>query len=282
LGNHDALIMGINAITAAGQTNAMGGNSTGGFTDWTEPGGVVRKGELAPDPDRKPLMRDEMIPLLASAADGHGVGDSEVANRVCYTMDVEGTPLRFIIHDTAAEGGGATGVVRKSVVDAFLKPALDAAKAAGKWVILASHHGVSRIGDGSDSSSETEADTMLPADVLALFASYGNVILSITGHTHEQLVEWVDAPTGTGFWEIQTSSLIEFPNQMRMVRITNEDNGYLSIELIGIDFATDGDSAAEEGRVYSILDHTSGWGGGSAGSAGDRNVKLYVAVPSAV
>jgi 3',5'-cyclic AMP phosphodiesterase CpdA len=281
LGNHDALVMGINAITPQLQQNAMGDNSAGGFTDWTQPGGVVRKGEATPDENRKPLMREEMVPLLASAGGGHGVAGTAVANRVCYTMDVEGTPLRFIVHDTAAEGGGASGVVRKSVVDAFLRPALEAAKAEGKWVILASHHGISSLSDGSDADSETKADAMPPADVLALFASYGNVILSITGHTHEHVVEWLDAGNGKGYWEVQTSSLVEFPNQMRLVEITDEDNGYLSVQLVGIDFGTEGDDVAEQGRVFAILDHTSGWGAGSAGTPADRNVKLYVAKLSA-
>lgn len=281
LGNHDALILGINAITASGQATAVGDSSSGGFTDWTQPGGVVRKGEVTPDENRKPLMRDEMIPLLAATGTGHGVQTSAVPNRVCYTMDVEGTPLRFIIHDTAAEGGGATGVVRKSVVDSFLKPALDAAKAEGKWVILASHHSVSRLGDGSESNAETELDTMLPDDVLALFCSYGNVILSMTGHSHEHVVEWNDDGKGTGYWEFQTSSLVEFPNQMRLIEIADEDNGYVSITLVGIDFATEGDDVAEQGRAYSIVDHTSGWGAGSAGTASDRNVKLYIPKPAA-
>jgi len=281
LGNHDALVLGINPITPQIQQKAMGDYSVGGFTDWTQPGGAVRKGETTPDEHRKPLTRDEMVPLLASAGGGHGVGGTSVANRVCYTMDVEGTPLRFIVYDTAAEGGGASGVVRKSVVDAFLRPALEAAKAEGKWVILASHHGISSLSDGSEADSETRADAMLPADVLALFASYGNVILSITGHTHEHVVEWLDAGGGKGYWEIQTSSLVEFPNQMRLVEVTDEDNGYLSVQLVGIDFSTEGDDVAEQGRTFSILDHTSGWGAGSAGTAADRNVKLYVAKPSA-
>ncbi len=280
MGNHDALVLGITKITAANQATATGDNSVGGFTDWSQPGGVVRKGEDTPDPLRKPLMRDEMIPLLSSVGGGHGVAGTAVANRVCYTMDVEGTPLRFIIHDTAAEGGGADGVVRKSVVDAFLKPALDAAKAEGKWVILASHHPISALSDGSGADAETQADAMLPGDVMTLLASYGNVILSVTGHTHEHVVKWLDGGSGKGFWEIQTSSLIEFPNQMRMIEVTDEDNGYLSVQLVGIDFATDGDDVAEQGRVYAIVDHTSGWGAGSAGSTSDRNVKLYVPVPA--
>ncbi|PKN39868.1 MAG: hypothetical protein CVU63_13810, partial [Deltaproteobacteria bacterium HGW-Deltaproteobacteria-20] len=66
----------------------------------------------------------------------------------------------------------------------------------------------------------------------------------------------------------------------RLVEIADENNGYLSIQLIGVDFATDDDVVAEEGRRLAILDHTSGWGAGYEGTPSDRNVKLYVALPS--
>ncbi len=94
------------------------------------------------------------------------------------------------------------------------------------------------------------------------------------------MVNWVGGATG-GFWEVQTCSLVEFRNQMRLVEIADEDNGYLSIQLIGVDFATDDDVVAEEGRRLAILDHTSGWGTGHEGTPTDRNVKLYEALPAA-
>jgi hypothetical protein len=273
--------MGMSKITPQNQAQAVGGTSTTGFTDWTQPGGVVRSGDDVPDAQRKPLMRAEMLPTIAADADGHGLSGASVAGRSCYTHDVAGTPLRFIVHDTAAEGGGSDGVVRKSVVDSFLKPALDAALAAGKWVVLASHHPLTSLSDGSGADAETQADAMAPADFLALLGGYPNIVLGVTGHTHENLVSWLATSTGAGFWEFQTSSLVEFPNQMRLVEIADEDNGLLSFTLVGVDFATDDDPVAEEARHLSVLDHTSGWGGGAVGTTEDRNVILYAKKPAA-
>jgi 3',5'-cyclic AMP phosphodiesterase CpdA len=283
-GNHDVLIMGIAAIDSGNSEAAVGSNSNSGYTDWTQPGGVVVEGDDVPDAARAPLQRPAMIAKIAADADGHGVeaGSNHVAGRSCYVHDVAGTNLRFIVHDTAAEGGGADGVIRKSVVSAFLQPALDAARAAGKWVVLSAHHPTGSLSDGSGADAETKADAMKPDDFVALLGKYPNIVLSITGHTHVNLVGWVStgaSPTD-GFWEFQTSSLVEFPNQMRLVEIKDEDNGYLSVSLTGIEFATDGDDVAEQARKLAILDYTSGWAGGGVGQREDRNVVLYTKKPA--
>lgn len=282
-GNHDVLIMGLSPIDDGVTETAVGGYSNSGYTDWTQPGGVVMQGEEPADPARAPLERPALIAKVAADGDGHGVaaGSNQIAGRSCYVHDVAGTNLRFVVHDTACEGGGADGVVRKSVVSAFLKPALDAARAAGKWVVLCSHHPTGSLGDGSSAGAETVADAMAPSDFLALLATYPNIILSVTGHTHVNVVGWISTGAGAnGFWEFQTSSLVDFPQQMRLVEIRDEDNGYLSVSLTGIEYATDGDDVAEEARKLAILDHTAGWSTGGVGAREDRNVVLYVKKPA--
>jgi 3',5'-cyclic AMP phosphodiesterase CpdA len=277
LGNHDTEIMGINAITQIGIANAIGNTTASGAQDWSQPGAPVVTGELPPDENRRPLYRNEMIDLVLADGDGHGLKDLST-DKVSYVFDVGGS-LRFVVHDTALEEGGADGILRRPDLEAFLKPALDKAKADGKLVVLVSHHGLGSFGDGSSGSSAAEESAVLADEIKTFLLSYDNVVLSLTGHTHFHVVNWVGDTTG-GFWEVQTCSLVEFPNQMRLVEIADEDNGYLSIQLIGIDFATDDDAVAEEGRRLAILDHTSGWGAGYEGTPSDRNVKLYVALPS--
>ena len=279
-GNHDALVMGLTQISAANQALAEGDQSRDGFTDWTQPGGVVRTGATTADPRRKPLAREDFAAAIAADGDGHGLAHAAVAGRSCYTSDVAGTPLRLVVHDTTAEGGGSEGVVRKSVVAAFLKPALDAALADGKWVVLVAHHPIGALTDGAGSDAETQADALAPADFVALLGAYPNIVLGVTGHTHENLAGWVTTGAGAGFWEFQTSSLVDFPNQMRLVEISDADNGHLAISLVGVDFATDDDPLAETARSLAVLDYTSGWGGGSPGALEDRNVILYAKLPA--
>jgi 3',5'-cyclic AMP phosphodiesterase CpdA len=280
VGNHDVLVTGISPITAVVVKDAVGDYAGMGTTDWTQPGGVVVQGDVVADPDREPLGRDAMIALVKADGDAHGLGSLTEPDKGNYVLDVGGTNLRFVVYDTACEAGGANGIVRKSDVDAFLKPALDQAKADGKWVVLVSHHPLEHISDGSEANAEAEADAMAPADVRTMFLSYGNILASICGHTHCNVVSWVgDAPTA-GFWQVQTCSLVEYPNWMRVIEIRDEDNGYLSLQLVGLEFATDDDPVAEAGRTLAVLDYVSGWSiDGSTGELKDRNVKLYVPKP---
>lgn len=279
-GNHDTLLMGISAITDQAVQNAMGDDSKGGTTDWSESGGVVVKGTVAADSERQPLKRDEMLALIAADADSHGLHNTQLEGKSDYVMDIDGTNLRFIAYDTACEGGGADGIVRKSDVNAYLKPALDKAKADGKWVVLVSHHPLGSIGDGSSGTAADKADAMALTDVQALFLSYTNIVFAITGHTHRNIVSWIGPDPTQGFWEVQTSSLVEFPNQMRIIEISDEDNGYLSAQLVGLEFSTDGDAVSEQGRKLAILDYVSGWGTDGTGQLADRNVKLYIKKPA--
>lgn len=278
LGNHDAEIMGITAINESGIATATGGEARSGARDWSQPGGPVVTGEVSADEDRRPLVRSEMFELIANDGDGHGLKNLASA-KANYVFDIEGTCLRFVVYDTALEEGGADGVLLRSDLDEFLAPALEQAKTDGKLVVLVSHHGLGSLGDGSSGSASTEENAVLPDEVRTFFLGHDHIVLSLTGHTHEHVVRWVGAESG--FWEVQTCSLVEFPNQMRLVEIADEDNGYLSIQLVCVDFATEGDAVADEGRRMAIMDHTSGWGAGHEGTAEDRNVKLYVSVAQA-
>ncbi len=279
-GNHDTLIMGTTAITDAAIQNAIGDNSNTGTTDWSQPGGAVVRGAVIADPDREPLRRKELLGLVASDGDSHGIKSTQIPSKSDYVMDADGTNLRFIVYDTACEGGGADGIVRKSDVAAFLKPALDKAQADGKWVVLVSHHPLGSIGNASFATKADQADAMALTDVEALFLSYTNIVFAITGHTHRNIVSWVGPDPTQGFWEVQTSSLVEFPNQMRIIEINDEDNGYLSAQLVGLEFSTDGDAVSEKGRKLAILDYVSAWGTDGTGQLSDRNVKLYIKKPA--
>jgi len=279
MGNHDALMMGITQITDFAAQSAVGNQCASGARDWSQPGGPVSAGEWIADERRRPLARAEMLEQVAADADGHGLADRPQPDKASYTFDL-GEKLRFVVYDTASETGGDEGLVRRSDLDAFLQPALDQAAADGKWVVLVSHHSLGSISDGHMADEEAQAEAVLAAEMQETFLAYDNIILSLTGHSHNHRVHWVGGAGSTGFWEVQTCSLIEFPNQMRLVEITNEDNGHLAITVIGVDFATDDDDVAEQGRRLALLDHTAGWGGGDPGTIQDRNVKLHVPVPS--
>ena len=93
----------------------------------------MRSGEfVTADPDRFFLGRSALMAKVAADGDGHGIGAAQVASgRAHHAFDV-GSNVRVVALDTAAETGSAEGVVHRGDVDTFLKPTLDAAKAAGK------------------------------------------------------------------------------------------------------------------------------------------------------
>lgn len=281
LGNHDALVMGVGKITELSTMNAVGEYCAGGARNWGLPGGPVEQGDWIPDDARRPLHRSDVMELVAGDGDGHGLNGRLDPDKANYTFDVDGSDLRFVVFDTACEAGGAEGIVRRSDVDGFLRPALEQARADAKWVVLVAHHPLRSIGDGSLADAQTQADAVLTAEVEQILCSFSNVILSLAGHTHDHVARWVSCNGTDGFWEVQTCSLVDYPGQLRLCEISDEDNGHLAIQLVGLDYGTDGDDVAEEGRRLMILDYTSGWTHSGVGAADDRNVKLYVPLSTA-
>ena len=66
---------------------------------------------------------------------------------------------------------------------------------------------------------------------------------------------------------------------MRIVEVHDQDNGWLTITGIALDYATDGDGLAADGRIRGVLDFTSGWTPDGSGTPQDRNVQLWVPAP---
>lgn len=279
-GNHDVLVQGNLPVNASNEQKVLGENAPGKTRDWSQAGGPLFTGPVTADPDRHLLTRAELMQRISN--DGaHGVGADQIASgKAIYTFDVEGTPLRFLILDTAAETGGAEGVLHQADIDQVIRPALDQALADGKWVSLASHHATSSLTDGGGLGGEVQADAVLEDAWLSLLAGYPNVVFSFVGHSHENRVKYLEPPSGGGFWEVMTSALADFPHQLRIVEIWDQDNGWLMLRATNVDFATFGDPAAAEGRSLGTLEHVAGWTpANAAGTPEDRNVEVWIPKP---
>ncbi|MEZ4221715.1 MAG: hypothetical protein R3B13_12360 [Polyangiaceae bacterium] len=280
-GNHDVLVQGNLPVSPAKNMEAVGNTSAAGTRDWSQPGGPVVKGEIIADPARRLLTRTELMTKVQADGDGHGLGGDQVSSgKAIYTFDVAGGPLRFLILDTAAESGGSEGLLRQGDIDNVIKPALDQAVTDNKVVILASHHAVTSLGDGTGLGGSVQPDAVQEAAWLGFLAGYPNVLFSMVGHTHQNRVRFLETSGGQGFWEVMTSALADFPQQLRLVEIWDQDNGYLMLRATNVDFAVYGDSVAREGRQLAVLDYASGWGElEGSGMPEDRNVELWVKKP---
>ncbi len=279
-GNHDVLRQGNFAVTSDVVALSVGDNSAGGARDWSQPGGPVITGEVIPDLERQALFAKELYAMVAADGDGHGLTAKDAASgKATYTFDVAGTQLRFLIVDTSSELGSANGLLRRSHVDTVIEPALAKAEKDGKWVILAAHHQVSLIQDGSGLGGEKQADAVLGDEYLELLAKHPNVILNLAGHSHIHDVHPLVPKVGHTFWEMVSGSLADFRHQARIIEVWDQDNGQLMVRATSVDYRTDGDAVAAEGRTISTVDYTSGWGLDGNGTTNDHNVELWLPKP---
>jgi hypothetical protein len=96
------------------------------------------------------------------------------------------------------------------------------------------------------------------------------VAATLAGHTHRNRI----APRGS-YWQIETASLIDFPQQARALRIKATADGGLAIETWMLDHVFPGDLGTIS-RELAYLDAQGGRPAHAAGGHGDRNATLYL------
>jgi hypothetical protein len=282
-GNHDVLVQGNLVADPSMREKALGTDATGGtrfYNDGKQ--GAVERGDgvVVADPRRALLSRQDLMAKVASDKDGHGLGDAEKASGMAtYTFDADGTAFRFLVLDTAHANGGAEGVITQGEVDRVIKPALEKAKADGKWVILASHHSVANLGDGTGLGGTKEPDALTQDQWSALVGGYPNVVFSLVGHSHRHRVRAIEPAGGHAWWEVMTSAIADFPHQFRTIELFDQDNGWIMMRATCVDFSVDGDPVAAEGRRRGIVDIVSGWLPPADTTTSDRNVELWIKKP---
>jgi hypothetical protein len=207
----------------------------------------------------------------------HGLGAwAQKTKKAFYTQDV-GVGIRLLVMDTAAETGGSEGVLLRADFDGFVVPEIARAKADGKLVIMASHHASTSLGDGSGLGGTKHDDAVATEEFEATLADNPHVIASIVGHSHRHRVRHIDAKapsTNGGLWEVMTSAIADFPHEFRMIEVWDEDNGQITIRSMAVDYATDGDKVAADGRTLAIMDYTTNALNRVAAPA-DQNVVLW-------
>jgi len=280
-GNHDILIQGNvqpNDFNRQLVVSDSGGNGTRDYRQ----GGAITTETVVPDPKRVILSPVEIMAKVAGDKDGHGLDSAAKASgKATYTFDVEGSPVRVLVIDTAHTLGGSDGVIKQSHVDAVIKPALDKAVAEGKWVVLASHHSQKSLTEEGGALGTKEPDALLPDAWAAFVGKYPNVLFSMVGHSHEHRVRAITPAGGHAWWEVLTSAIADFPHQFRVVEIYDQDNGWIMMRTHAVDISVQGDPVAGEGRRRGVVDWTSGWNPdeGSSGTPQDRNVELWIKKP---
>jgi hypothetical protein len=99
------------------------------------------------------------------------------------------------------------------------------------------------------------------------------VIATLCGHTHRNRIAPRGSPAG-GYWQIQTASLIDYPQQSRAIRVAETSDGGVMLQTWMLDHTFPG-RLGTISRELSYLDAQGGRPHGFAGTRLDRNAVLY-------
>jgi hypothetical protein len=109
-------------------------------------------------------------------------------------------------------------------------------------------------------------------ELLAILDRSPHVIATLAGHTHHNRIQPRPTPAG-GYWQIETASLIDYPQQSRALRILETTHG-VAIQTWMLDHVCH-DGLGTISRQLAYLDAQGGRPGGFAGTHSDRNAVLY-------
>lgn len=285
-GNHDVMVVGANAPTDAHRAAAVAGTSSFGTRDYSQWYAPPRRGTYPADPDRRIISREQIVSALragpaAPGPAGHGYpATTDVSQGAHWAQDVVPGLLRILALDTSDFTGGSPGLVKRAVFDGWLRTELERAQTDGVLVMLASHHPTTSIDRREAEIGAEVADAVSAAEIEARVASYPNVIAWLVGHEHDVRVRAVRGADAShpGYWEIQSGSMADWPNQARAVEVVANGDGTLSLFGTMIDF-TATTCMERRFRRLAAMDYVSAWEPSHVGTALDRNVELVIPVP---
>ncbi|MFH0727621.1 MAG: TIGR03768 family metallophosphoesterase [Pseudomonadota bacterium] len=222
----------------------------------------------AADPDRRPLSRSEWMDEFFNTTSnpvGHGFTKANVTNDFAsYSFEPKSSmPIKVIVLDDTQLFDVANmdedfkmhenGYINQARFE-WLVTELDKGQAEGKLMIISAHVPIIAIGMAPPLAPTAISSTTL----LTKLSQYPNLILWITGHRHRNVVTprpSIDpAYPGAqyGFWEVETASLRDFPQQFRTFEIVRNSDNTLSILITNVDPAVKDGSLAAKSRSYAV------------------------------
>jgi metallophosphoesterase (TIGR03768 family) len=217
----------------------------------------------AADPNRRSLTRKQWMNeffTTTSTPVGHGFSQSNVDNDFASYSFVPkaGLPIKIIVLDDTQVDQGydfyGQGYLDNTRYQ-WLINELDSGQAAGQLMIIAAHIPVDLIGFASDGSVYSPISS---AQLLTKLSSYPNLILWISGHRHRNVVTPFPSsdPNYTGpqyaFWQVETCSTRDFPQEFRTFEIVRNSDNTISIFITDVDPAVQDGSLAAISRSYAV------------------------------
>jgi hypothetical protein len=254
-----------------------------GVVDGTkEYGDLIDAGPVAnpivADPKRRSLsMRAWMGEFFNTTSKpiGHGFTKQMIEEGfACYSFYPKADiPIKVIVlDDTDKVGCGAAAALDQKRY-AWLLQELDEGEAAGELMVICAHIPIRPYAQNPPPANnpyyplwslwDAHADRDITEDdVLEKLHTYKNLILWCSGHVHRNAITPQPSPDGNpeyDFWEVETSSLRDFPRMFRRFEIVRNSDNNISIFALDVDVAAnprplaDGSpSPAMTSRSYAI------------------------------
>ena len=179
---------------------------------------------IAADRERRAITADEFVEAHRTRGRGFEDGEGDYVH-------VSANGVVIVVLDTNHPGGNFQGSIGTQQLD-WLDTQLVAA--GDSPVVVASHHGAIAM-----DNTQREARRLGP-DLEAALHRRGNVVAWLTGHRHVHRIRPCPDPSGRnrGFWDITTSSIIDWPCQGRIVEIVRSPGGSVGVRTTVVDHDT--------------------------------------------
>lgn len=230
---------------------------------------------------------------------GHGFSAESVATgRGYYTFDISETVVGVSLDSTNRAGYTEGSLGHEQFL--WLEKLLESGSStyynswgfkvkrpvADKLFVIFSHHTIDTMNNVLPDPKKPELRHTGP-DVRDLLKRFPNVLAWVNGHTHQNEVTAQPGPTAErGFWQINTASHIDFPQQARIIEVADNKDGTLSLFGTLIESAApyqgsySSGSLDDLGALYRELAYNDIQASDSAiGKPKDLNVELLVVNP---
>jgi metallophosphoesterase (TIGR03768 family) len=226
--------------------------------------------KVTADPDRRSLLRTEWLKeyfKTSSHPVGHGFNLTDANNgSACYSfVPKSSVPIRVIVlDDTQKEDDGSVDIHGHGFLDqtrwAWLKKELADGDAAGQLMIIAAHIPIDVEVTAPNSEMgwwlNPQNAVTLP-NLIAELQRHPNLLMWLSGHRHLNTVKAFISPDPInapekGFWQVETPSLRDFPQQFRTFEIYLNSDNSISIVTTDVDPAVKDGTPAAISRKYAI------------------------------
>lgn len=243
-GNHDGLLQGTVPPDAVTRAMAVGSERIVGLDPTFSPLQTAQAIEQT-GPAKYPTTPSSPRLTIVPDTGRDLVGPTDFARALtghdCNYFSTDVGEVRLISLDTVNLNGGWQGSLDEIQFDWLAGQLADA---ADRYVVIASHHPSPTL--TNDYAPVGSGRRVLGAEVVELLLRHPHVIAWMAGHIHHHAALW-HGDDVSGFWEFTTASIIDWPQQARIVELVRvSDRGCPEIAIVST--IVDHAAAADWGR----------------------------------